>query len=1205
MAETAWLQVCHLVASALELPVEQQKAFLDASTATPEVRAEAESLIAAAQDDIAKHLLDGGLHLLAPDLTHSNPPSLWLGRRLGTYLVIGELGEGGMGLVLLGKRADNLYERTVAIKVIRSALAGDEFIRRFRRETRILARLQHPAITSLLDAGTIDENLPYLVMEYVDGTPIHVYAERQNLPLPQVLRLVITLCDALAHAHAKGVVHRDVKPNNILVNAQGELKLLDFGIAGLMDNAPGDTQRTLTFFRAATPAYASPEQIRGQDVTSRTDIYSVGVVLYFLLTGSLPFELEGVSPAEIERLLLTGQTTLPSRRAVPRFGRKAVTVLDAVIGRAMHPDPARRYASIDELKEELLRIVAHRRPRVSNRRYLAERWWQRRRSAVRAGALAAVAVLSAAALWLSFEHRPRLVVPPARVAIAMVPIASPGTAAWVSVAAEEALATELASGDQIRVVPSADVAQAMRDLHLSSASAITAQQSARLGQILGAEYLLEVRNHQQPDSQNLQFETALGRAATGQILFRQAASSSVANLEETTQDLAVQVARVLPLRKALTPSPSLLPHSPAAIRAYAEGLQHLRALEPVPARAAFQQAIAIEGSSSLAHAALARTWDMLGYRQKAMDEAEHAMALDAALPVRSKLVVEAQTNEIRHQWAAAIAAYKTLRDYDPDEVEYVLGLARCQLASNQGDTALRTLRGAEKMPSLLGADPRIELLASTAEESLGKHADALKHADMTLAAGRERGATQLMAQAQSARASALESLGKVDLGMAAAQEAQTLFARAGDTRGKAVNLIATGNFLEDHARYAEAKASYLEAKSIFAQTGDEAGEALAENDLGIVADDLGDPQEALTHYTGALQTFRRVGNQVRIPLELNNIGIIQKELHRLDAAKRSYREALHLLDEMHDTRRVAQEYNNLGFICIEQGTMEEAEQDFQKAFTIYSASGQIAGTIYASDGRAHVAWIRGRLQEAHAHYQEAILIARRVPEIKQVALALRADAHVLHDAGDEDNARRELKESQDLRDTHHEVLAAAEGKLSAINFDLDAGRSIQPDSRFTDLLAVFAAKSQDIDTADTQLFWTASLLLQGKTEEAVKHLRLAAPIIHRLHNHDLDNRYLVAAARVAAAQGHTQAALATLRRCLSAAVERGDQPARMNLYLEIARVLAAQSRRHAETSLKQYAAEAKSRNFMRVATRIAALANEYASVPQNPRTASP
>ncbi len=1192
-AETSWLQVCDLVASALDLPPEQRKAFLDGSAASPEVRAEAESLIAAAQDDVVTHLLDGGLQLLASDLAGSSPASLWIGRRLGTYQVVGELGEGGMGLVLLGKRADELYERTVAIKVIRSALAGDEFIRRFRRETRILARLQHPAITSLLDAGTTDENLPYLVMEYVDGAPIHIYAERQNLTLPQVLRLVITLCDALAHAHANGVVHRDVKPNNILVNAQGELKLLDFGIAGLLDNGPGETEGTLTFFRAATPAYASPEQLRGENVTSKTDIYSVGVVLYFLLTGSLPFELEGKTPAEVERVLLTGQTTLPSRRAVPRFGRQAVTVLDAVIGRAMHPDPARRYTTVDELKAELLRVVAHQRPNVSSRRYLAERWWQRRRSTIRAGALAAVAVVAAAALWLRHEQGPRPVAPPTRVAIAVLPLAGSGSAAWVSVAVQEALATELASGDQIRVVPSADVAQAMRDLHLLPAQTLTAQQGARLGQILGAEYLLEERNDRQSDPEKLHFETALHRAASGQLLFRQATNSSVANLEETTQRMAVAVARVLPLRKALTPSPSLLPHSPGAVRAYAEGLQHLQALEPVPARAAFEQAVAIEPSSSLVHAALARTWDMLGYRHKAVDEAEHAIALDAGLPVRTKLVVEAQTNEIRHQWPAAIAAYKTLRDYDPDEVDHVLGLARCQLASNQGEAALRTLQSAEKMPSLLGADPRIELLASTAEEALGKHADALRDADMTLAAGRERGATQLMAQAQSARASALESLGKVDSGMAAAQQAQILFAKAGDIRGKAVTLVATGNFLEDHARYAEAKACYLEAKSIFAQTGDEAGEATAENDLGIVAYDLGEPQEALTHYTVSLQTFRRVGNQTRIPLELNNIGIIQKELHQLDAAERSYREALHLLDAMHDTRRVAQQYDNLGFICIQQGALDEAERDFQKALTIYSGTGQIAGTIYPIDGLAHVAWIRGHLDEAHARYQDAIRIARRIPEVRQVSIALRADALVLHDAGDEDNARRELKEAQQLRDAHHEVLAAAEVKLSDINFDLDAGRSIQPESRFADLLKVFGAKGQDIDTADTQLFWTTSLLLEGKTDEAVKHLRLAEPMVHRLHDDDLNNHYFVAAARLAAAQGHVQTALTTLQRCFSAAAKRGDESTRMNVYLEIARVLAVQKSQRSDVRLKQYAAQAKTLKFMRVAAQIEALANAH------------
>lgn len=379
--QSTWDQVCDLVAAALELPPLDRKAFLDAAAVDPAVRAEAASLVDAS-DTPEINLLNRGLEILAPALADVQLPSFWTGRRLAAYQVVGELGEGGMGLVLMGQRADGLYERTVAIKVIRSSLAGEQFVRRFQRETRILARLQHPAITSLLDAGITEEHLPFLVMEFVDGLPIHEYAERQKLSLEGILSLVVTLCEALAHAHAQGVVHQDVKPNNILVNAQGQLKLLDFGIARLA-GAPGDAaERTVTAFRAITPAYASPEQISGGDVDARTDIYSVGVVLYALVTGELPFNLQGLSPTEIERILQTGDPALPSRKASGRFARSKLAVLDAVIGKAMHPDPAARYANAEDLKQDLCRIVAGQQPAISPRRYVAARWWRRRKSSV-------------------------------------------------------------------------------------------------------------------------------------------------------------------------------------------------------------------------------------------------------------------------------------------------------------------------------------------------------------------------------------------------------------------------------------------------------------------------------------------------------------------------------------------------------------------------------------------------------------------------------------------------------------------------------------------------------------------------------------------------------------------------------------------------------------------------------------------------------
>lgn len=1185
----AWEQVCELVSAALELAPAERNAFLNGAAVEAAVRAEAVSLVAASETTSAE-LFDRGLEVLAPALGDVPMPSFWMGRRLGAYQVVGEVGEGGMGLVLVGQRADGLYERKVAIKVIRSALASEQLVRRFQRETRILAKLQHPAITTLLDAGITEEQLPFLVMEFVDGLPIDQYAEREGLQIDDVLRLVVTLCDALAHAHAQGIVHQDVKPSNVLVNTQGQLKLLDFGIAHLAGTADEHGERTFVNFRAVTPAYASPEQFSGSGVDARTDIYSVGVVLFLLVTGELPFNLEGLSAIEIERILQTGDAALPSRKAAARFARTEVSVLDGVIGKAMHPDAAQRYGSAEELKEELLRVLAREKPRASAGRYFAGRWWRRRRARVNWAAVAAAAILVAgiAGWWQRYEHRPaRNAEGGGKISIAVVPLPNSSGQLWISSAVGEALATELSGGGQIHVIPPADVAQAMRDLHLTPASAMAEPARTHLADRLGAQYLVGERS-EVGGGNTLHLEGTLYRTKTDQAISTQRTDGEIKDLEGATQHLAVSVARVLPLRRGLAAPPSLLPRSTEAVRAYTEGLSHLEALEPIAARDLFERAAEVEPRSPVVHAALARTWNMLGYQQKATSEAETAISLDSDLPLRTRLILEAQANEIRRQWPAAIAAYSKLRDFDPDEVEHVLGLARCQFAAGNGEQALATLHHAEQMPGLLGADPRIELLASTLEQGLSRHAAALRDADNVLAAARERGATQLMAQAQEARASALETLGKLDEGLQAAQEAQRLFAQAGDIEGEGVSLVATGMVLEDHGHHEEAKRCYLNAEELFARTGDESNAAITENALGLVSDGEGDWQESLVHRTNALEALRRIDDKQRIPPALNALGTIEGRLDRPAAKKRCYLEALQLLKQLHDDKRVAQEYNNLGVLSIKEGNLDEAEREFKQALEISSQTGRMTGKIHAIFGLGHVAWNRGKLDEAHARYQEVLGIARQTSEMKQVAFALRVDAHVLHDRGEEQLAMKELAESRALREAQKEVIAAAQTQLSAIIFDSDDGQVKTTDAQFQQLLSVFQSKKDAVDAVDTELAWATSLLLQGRDADAVNHYKSAQLLMRPLHNADLSCDSDVVEAKIASKRGDAATAETLLNKCMETARGHHDLPTEMNLRLQLAETRAAAGKASGAL-LRQYAKEARAHGFLRVASRLEAL----------------
>lgn len=272
------------------------------------------------------------------------------GRRLGRYRVLSVIGHGGMGLVYLAERADGKFEQRVALKVL-PAGPGQPFVaEQLQRECRILASLEHPNIARVLDADVTENGLPYFVMEYVDGQPIDRYCDEHKLSVRDRLRLLLPVCDAVHFAHQKLIVHRDLKPDNILVTRQGVPKLLDFGIAKVLNGVPVSPQNTATRFM--TPEYASPEQALGDPVTTATDIYSLGGVLYKLLTGKSPHQLADKSPLEMARAISDAEVRKPSE-----FRRELAGDADSILLMALQQEPQRRYRSADQFAADLQSLL--------------------------------------------------------------------------------------------------------------------------------------------------------------------------------------------------------------------------------------------------------------------------------------------------------------------------------------------------------------------------------------------------------------------------------------------------------------------------------------------------------------------------------------------------------------------------------------------------------------------------------------------------------------------------------------------------------------------------------------------------------------------------------------------------------------------------------------------------------------------------------
>jgi serine/threonine-protein kinase len=401
-----WRRLKDLFADAIERPAAGRGEYLDdLARRDPELVAEVRALVTAHERDsdfLERMVAEEGGHLLDDEAS-------WTGRRVGPYELLERIGRGGMGSVYLARRADDEFEERVAVKLMRPGVLSEGALRRFRQERQTLANLDHPGIARLLDGGTTAEGVPYLVMDLVDGAPIDVFAASHGLALEERLRLFGDVCEAVQHAHRNLVVHRDLKPSNILVTPEGRVKLLDFGIARLLP-APGQETAglTRTSERVMTPEYASPEQIRGEAVTTATDVYALGVLLYRLLTDEHPYRFESDRASDVERVVCEQLPRRPSTAVRPadpgdpdavretaKRRRRLRGDLDNIVLKALRKEPERRYGSAERLGEDVARFLAGEP--VGARRatvvYRAGKFLRRHRAGAAAAALVALALV--------------------------------------------------------------------------------------------------------------------------------------------------------------------------------------------------------------------------------------------------------------------------------------------------------------------------------------------------------------------------------------------------------------------------------------------------------------------------------------------------------------------------------------------------------------------------------------------------------------------------------------------------------------------------------------------------------------------------------------------------------------------------------------------------------------------------------------------
>jgi len=402
-ARSRWRLIEDLFAEALELPPEDRARFLEeAAAGDPDLHREVSSLLESAAS--ADQYFAGIASRAGMPRSQESQMERLAGREVGRWRLLHLIGRGGMGAVYLAERSDDQFQMRAALKVLPVGMTSAEAQRRFMAERQILARLSHPGIARLLDGGVMEDGTPYYVMEYVEGRPITAYCSAGSISLSERLDLFLAVCEAVSHAHRNLVVHRDLKPSNILVAADDRVKLLDFGIAKVLDaDGASSVTGSSRLGNPLTLAYASPEQVRAEPATTACDVYSLGVLLYELLTGIHPYRSGLATPVEAERTICHTMPPPPSAAVHEHATRRDLRGdLDTIVLTAIRKEPERRYGSVAALAEDVRRYQAHRpilaRPdRVG---YRVARFVRRNRVATMAGIAIAVLLLSWFGTWI-------------------------------------------------------------------------------------------------------------------------------------------------------------------------------------------------------------------------------------------------------------------------------------------------------------------------------------------------------------------------------------------------------------------------------------------------------------------------------------------------------------------------------------------------------------------------------------------------------------------------------------------------------------------------------------------------------------------------------------------------------------------------------------------------------------------------------------
>ena len=968
----------------------------------------------------------------------------------GRFRVVRFLAAGGMGEVYQAE--DQELGEQVALKTVRGQLAEDpQVMERFRRELQLARRVSHPSVCRCYDIyhhqfppDSPRGEVIFLTMELLEGETLAERLRREGaLSTEEAEPLIRQIAEGLAAAHDTGIVHRDLKSANVMLvpmKRGTRAVITDFGLA----RPRGGATITQTGLTLGTPAYMAPEQVRGDEITSATDLYALGILIYEMLTGHFPFEAEDSLAMALRRL---SEPPTSPRHYVKDLERR----WERTILRCLERVPEARFTSARQLLRSLDGESIPLAPGVRRRRLgwalgillvlgllvgLGIVGWNQP-WAKDDGAAVSDTVGRGTPEAVGSEVRQRSVV----AVVGFKNLTGKEDAGWMSTALAEMLNMELASDEWLRTIPGETVARMKLELGIPDQASFARETLDSMQRYLGCD--LVIAGSYVATDQGLRFDVRLEDVAAGSV---QGITES--GSEEELFQLVSRTGRRLRELLGVEPPPELLeepslPTSSKAARLYAEGLERLRLFDALGARDRLQAAVTEAPEAPLVHAGLAAAWTALGYDAEAAASARRAFELGDELPRSERMLVEARYHETAGSRGRAVEIYKALYEFFPDDLEHGLRLVRVLYSYGRGKEAAEILDALRRLPSPIGEDPRIDLAEAEVAELLSDYPRALAAARKALERSESLGARWLRARAAYQKGRAYWRLGERGEAEAAVRSAETLFEALGDREGLARALNLRANVVQNEGRSREARSLYEQALAQYRGIGQQAGVSRVLNNLAWVVYQEGEVDRARALYREAIAIARQVESLNDEARSLHNLALLSKQQGDEAGAQTLYGESLELARESGDRGLESLVLNNLARLLQERGFREEALETFEQALEIARETGDAQAEASRLINLGILLRQLGRPTEAAERFRESITIFRRLEDTARLARRLDNLASLELDRGDLAAARRAIREVEGLlpefatNSSERAVWASVYARLLAAEGDLE------------------------------------------------------------------------------------------------------------------------------------------------------------------------